>query len=205
MHSPPSPVQPKLCFTSTQTQLLSVITSILGCLSGGWITKAAKHGLNSLSSWWEERGVLNCLSDSIGLISLKLVVWPILCSLLEVSLWSVEQIYIGLFTHRRQVKLLWVRSAACLRHMHMLESRYLSPNKHKSYSIYLKRWLLGYEEIKWLYRKCQSSYLQNVMSYTLLIIFSWKQNIFYNISVCRAHVLVITLLLYHLEEGNSVS
>lgn len=40
-------------------------------------------------------------------------------SLLEVSLWSVEHIHIGPFTHRRQVKLLWVRSAACLRHTHI--------------------------------------------------------------------------------------
>lgn len=100
MHSPPSlPSKRKLCFTSTQTQLLSVITSILGCLSGGWITKAAKHGLNCSSSWWEERGPLNRLSHSIGLMSLKVVVWMVVCGFIG---GQFEQVSHCFFTHRTQ-------------------------------------------------------------------------------------------------------
>lgn len=48
MHSPPSPVQPKLCLTPTQTQLLSVITSISGCLSGVLNYKSCKTWIKLL-------------------------------------------------------------------------------------------------------------------------------------------------------------
>lgn len=48
MHSPPSPVQPKLCLTPTQTQLLSVITSISGCLSGALNYKSCKTWIKLL-------------------------------------------------------------------------------------------------------------------------------------------------------------
>ena len=56
----PSPVPTQLCIASPQTQLLAVITRILGSLSESQIAKATKHGLNCWSSWQES---LNCHSE----------------------------------------------------------------------------------------------------------------------------------------------
>lgn len=48
MHSHPSSVQPELCLTPTQTQLLLVITSISGCLRGVLNYKSCKTRIKLL-------------------------------------------------------------------------------------------------------------------------------------------------------------